>query len=119
MKIKSLLKDLEKRIDNEKLSRTEKIAMKVYQVKAEYLKYVRNIIRSFADQITKVKHLMKWLRPIFESLNIVLDSLQKIFPQLGVVKEFKEQLRLRYGSSQHSAYQTSRRICWMYYTSQG
>jgi hypothetical protein len=34
----------------------------------------------------------KWLKKIFKAINIVIDSLKAIFPQLDVVKEFKEHL---------------------------
>lgn len=89
---KSILNKVIARLKKRVLSRSERKSMKIYANKT-HLKSEVSWLRSLFDKAKeKVGDLKKWLPKIMKALNIVLDSLQKIFPQLDIVKEYKDHI---------------------------
>jgi hypothetical protein len=70
----------------------------IYQIglRAPHLQFenqtLGGIIGRLRGSIDNLNIFKKWLKKIFKAINIVIDSLKAIFPQLDVVKEFKEHL---------------------------
>jgi hypothetical protein len=68
----------------------EKTAWAAHRTKKDFLRFERDLIFGFINKIKKIRDLKKWLPKIIKALNIVLGSLQKIFPELEIANEFKD-----------------------------